>query len=437
MGAPADCPTELRMLNTVDCQTLRDMLFAMRFDTEESVFELLAVVPGGVDSTDATIHYAYCEAVWERAGRTTDPDAVFQQWELGRSNDPNDYVAELIARTPFAASALAIQCHFIVEQRWPIDWSVTANRHVPEVVLVERSDGSVTGAVMRETLCNTHVHFAGCYVEPTEVNAGIAFLRDLGPAAGLYDWVKECNIDAPSLENALSNSPESVTGHKFVLVYRENEWFWGIWSNPTRCGVLTDSLRLASVSDFHGSRASHAKRESRLGLERVRETAVTGGYATLNSALRLIRTRAVPDSRIHHDYEANSAVKSLCDWWNTVAPAGMREAAAFRVYTWRPNDRSFIAGDPEEPALQVVDTVDYKGHALFETEGEPVVMVWFLRGRRFNTYENGGTMVYCSDGEEAYDVGGDPTDVDEAYYSLVGLERLASDVELRAIANRA
>lgn len=35
MGAPADCPTELRLLNTVDCHTLRDMLFAMRFVTEE------------------------------------------------------------------------------------------------------------------------------------------------------------------------------------------------------------------------------------------------------------------------------------------------------------------------------------------------------------------------------------------------------------------
>lgn len=408
------------MFNESDCKALRDLLFAMRFATEESVFQLLAVVPGGTEFADATIHFAHTDAVWERAGCGT---------------DPVEYVRELVGRTPYAGSDFRIQPHSLHEERWPIAWNVTANRHVPEIVLLEAADGSVTGVVMRETRCTAHVKFAGRFVEPSEVRAGIASLRRLGSDGSFSTWVKECNIDAPTIDEALSNSPESAQGQKFVLVYRDSEWLWGIWNNPNKGGPLAGSFLMSSVCDFHGTRASRAKREKRLGLERVRETALTGDYRALNAALHLIHTLAVPDSSVTHDYESNPAVKSLCDWWNSIAPEGMREAGAFRVYTWHPNDRTFIAGDPEEPALQVRDSVDYSGYALFEADREPIVLVWFLRGRRFNKGENGGTMVYCADGEEAYDIGLDLHDVDEAYYSLVGLERLASSIEFLAIAN--
>ncbi|WP_321967095.1 hypothetical protein [Burkholderia cepacia] len=408
------------MFSEFDCKALRDLLFAMRFATEENIFELLAVVPGGTGFADATIHFAHTDAVWERAAC---------------SADPAEYLRELVGQTPFAGRDFRIEQHSFDEERWPIAWAVTANRHIPEIVLLEAADGSVTGVVMRETRYSTHVKFAGGYVEPSEVRAGIAHLRDLGPTSMFRDWAKERNIDASTIDEALLNSPESAHGQKFVLVYRDNEWLWGIWNNPNKGGPLAGSFHLTSVCDFHGTRASRAKREKRLGLERVRETALTGDYGSLNASLHMIHTLAVPDSGAAHDYENNPAVKLLCDWWNSIAPEGMREAGAFRVYTWHPKDRTFIAGDPEEPALQVVDSVDYSGYALFEADREPIVLVWFLRGRRFNKGENGGTMVYCADGEEAYDIGADLQDVDEAYYSLVGLERLASDVEHLAIVN--
>ncbi|MFU0436822.1 hypothetical protein ACMZ45_19515, partial [Acinetobacter baumannii] len=73
----------------------------------------------------------------------------------------------------------------------------------------------------------------------------------------------------------------------------------------------------------------------------------------------------------------------------------------------------------------------------FEEDGKPAVLVWFLRGRAFNTEESGGTQIFSANGDEAYDLAQSLDETDEAYYSLVGLEELWVSARMAEMAQEA
>jgi hypothetical protein len=301
----------------------------------------------------------------------------------------------------------------------------------PELVLRELPDGRVTGVVMREMRSSFHVNFAGEFVEPDEVERGIEVLRRLGRNDTYGTWKKESDIDAASLDEALVSSPESAAGQTFVFLYRGNEWIWGIWNNPDhpkRSSALNHltGLQLHSVADFHGIRVSTAKRAERPVLDTVRaHKTVAGPYQVLTVAIELLE-RSQLRARDKQDYEAHPAVCHLCDWWNRVAPEGSREAGFARLYVWSEATRIFNACDPEEPAVRADQVDTWTSYALFEHPGLPPVLASFFRGRRFNKEDDHGfTTIFAADGSEGSSIGLDVSEVDEAYYSLLGLESLA------------
>lgn len=408
------------MLTEIERLDLRDQLFAKRFQTghNEQIFELLAVLPGDTDGAEAVVHYSYAPPVWERSACDVDHYV---------------YVSQLIGATTYKDRAIACKHHHYLHDEWPIDWSVTAKqpaRDFPTLVLRQYADGSVKGVLMRQARSYTHVGFTADHAEPEEVEAGLKMLEALAPRQKYCGWFKDSNISAESLEAAISMTAESPGGQKFVLLYRDIEWLSGIWNNPEKASLLAGSLNLTSVADFHGTRVSKAKRATRPGLVEVRKNVVIpGSYPALRAALDLL-TDTVPWSKVMQDYETNAAVKSLCDWWNANAPKEMRFAGAFRAYRWNPSDMTFVAGDRDEPAMQANVAANLPSYALFEEVGKPTVLVWFLRGRAFNTEESGGTMIFSANGDAAYDLAQSLEETDEAYYSLVGLEELWVSVRM-------
>ena len=402
------------MLTEVERLDLRYQLFAKRFQAghKEQIFELLAVVPGEKDGAEAVVHYSFAPPVWERSACATDHHV---------------YVAQLIGSTSYKGRAIACVHHDYLCDEWPIDWNATAkhpSRDFPTLVVREYADGSVKGVLMRQARSYTYVGFRADYVEPEEVETALKMLGALAPRQKYCGWFKDSDIAAESLEAAISMTAESPGGQKFVVLYRDIEWFSGIWNNPTKDALLGGTFSLTSVADFHGTRVSRAKRASRPGLVEVRKNmAISGSYSALRAALNLL-TDTVPWSKIKQDYEANGAVKSLCDWWNANAPEEMRFAGAFRVYRWNPGDMTFVAGDPEEPAMQANVAGNLRSFAIFEEVGQHTVLVWFLRGRAFNAEESGGTVIFSANGVPAYDLAQSLEETDEAYYSLVGLEEL-------------
>jgi len=404
----------------MDLIKLRDFLFASRFQKapSESLFRYLAVEPGGVDDSVATVHFAYAPPVWDRAGYDSSPADVMA------------LLTSLIAETPYKDQPIALECHRYLGTGWPIAWEITAKAsfdNFPLLVLCEDESGKVDGLLMRDAhCCNVKERLASAYVEPEDVRDLFAELR-AAPAnvqflPGLYS---DYSFTADSIDAAIVATPETEGGQKHVLVYRNAEWLSGLWNNPAKPNAFP--MQLSSVADFFGTRVSAAKLRTRAGLDMAKgKHTIPGDYGVLEQALRLLTPH---DADNGVDYEAVPAVSALCDWWNANAPEGMRSAAFFRAYIWAPERATFIAGDPEEPALQAEILADMPAYAVFERHGRPTVALSFFRGRA--SYKEGewGTQTFYVDGAEAYDIGMDLPEVDEAYYAVVGLLRLAQELD--------
>lgn len=399
------------------CAELRDKIFASTFRTNrpgfpDRLFRFLAVEPGGVGGSDATVHFAYAPAVWERAGYGSTPNDVATLLEV------------TIDETPYKDKNLALQFHDYLRGGWPIAWGITAKEsfnNFPSLVLLEDDDGTVRGVLMRDSHSgDVNARLANAYAEPHEVEDLINELTALAPDEQFMGWYKDCNITAGSIDAAIALTPESDAGQKHVLVYREMEWLWGLWNNPTKPHAYP--MKLSSVADFHGTRVSAAKRRSRGGLDVAKEKqTIPGDYAVLDEALALL---SEDSDSAGADYEAIPAIKVLCAWWNTHAPESMRPAALFRVYVWKPHRRTFVAGDPEEPAVQACDLASIPTYAIFEREGHPTVALTFFRGRIFNKEDECGTQTFYANGEDGWQIGVDLDQVDEAYYALKGLQAI-------------
>lgn len=411
-------------MNEAQCLELRDFLFvctlpAVSSSEPEQRFRYLAVTPGGSDTADATIHFAYSRPDWERAGQAGTPE------------DAEKFLEAVLDATSYKGKRFVLVYHDHLRTGWPIAWGITAKSSLdnfPILVLREAQDGKVAGALMRDSHCSiAKIHTVGDYVEPQEADALIEKLASLAPDELFFGWYKESNISANSIDAAIAMTPESDAGQKEVLVYREMEWLSGMWNNPSKPHFYP--LVLSSVADENGFRVSKAKRDSRvgLGIARAKQT-IPGDYAALDKAIEPLTPADGSGENI--DYEALPAVKALCDWWNAHAPEGMRTAAVFRVYWWNSEGRIFIAGDPEEPALQADQLATNPSFALFERKGSPTVALTFYRGRAENTaIKEGGTQTYHANGEPAWDIGLDLDEVDEAYYSLEGLRGLKCFLE--------
>lgn len=407
-------------MNEAQCLELRNLIIECTFPANEhgyaaNRFRYVAVVPGG-DGTqdadvDATVLYHYLPAVWERAGAKEQAEA---------------FIKELVSQSQFHAKAIRLVNR---TGTWDAPWSITAvspGDDMPVLILLEKADGTVEGVLMREVgHYGSHSMLANAYPEPEQAQAVLSQLAVLEPFAPFMRWYKESNISAVSLDAACAQTPESAGGQKEVIVYRGDEWLFGIWNNPDKRATWATwpqpAMSLSSIADFHGSRVSKSKLAKRPGLDGVKGAqTVQGDCKVLEQALALAKSVDIEGVKFG-EFEAHPGVKALCDWWNTSAPEHLRSAGCFRIYAWDDAKKIFHAGDPEEPAMQADALPSGGSYSLFERDGGPVIAVQFYRGRAFNKARSGGTIVFCPNGEEAYDVGIDPARLDEAYYSAQGL----------------
>lgn len=401
-------------MNQDQCNVLRDLLFAARFESghRESVFRFLAVLPGGEGGGVATVHYAYAPPVWDRGAESRDAETVLRG---------------LISKTDFARVRIDLKFHDYLRGGWHLPWNLTAKASTddfPTLVLLELPGGAVTGVLMRDPHTGRTLEKIADAAEPEEAVDVIRRLRALPSDAKHLSWYKDSNIDAASLDEAIAATPGTEMGQKAVMLYRGFEWFEGLWSDP-KTSQYGGGLHLQSVADFYGTRVSAAKRATRTGLDVARQSQTIAGDPTiLWKALRKLPLHERPDPAA--DLESWPAVKVLCDWWNNSAPAEMRSAGLFRTYIWDETELVFIPGDPEEPVVQASQLAAGGVFALFEPEGRPAVAVEFYRGRAFNKDSGGGTQTYLVNGEEASDIGLDIDQVNEAYYSILGLQSVRS-----------
>lgn len=374
----------------------------------------LAVEPDPEGVQDAVVHYAYNEPTWERAGLDISPEV---------------YLKNLLATSAFSSSKVTFLWH--PYHAWSLPWGHTAKAdgdNFPTLVLMEHPDDRVSGVLMSDShTAHSEGQLAKVAFEPEEVSALLAQMQAEPEHTRRWGLYKVSNIEAASIEAALAASPSTVVGQKHVILYRGSEWLHGFWNDPAKMKEGEDrALNLSSIADFYGTPVSQAKKASRLGMANIRHHfTLHGDYALLDQAMAAL---ADMGGQISGDIELGHPLKIICDWWNASVPEALRPAAMFRVYVWNEESRTFVAGDPDEPAIQAANmTTEMANWALFEAAGRPPVALCFSRSRSFNTRaEYNGTQVYYADGSPGYEIGQPISEVDEAYYSQVGLNFLAS-----------
>lgn len=407
------------------CNALRDLLFAQKFQYPgkgytENQFRFVAVLPDHSGACDALVHFAYDSPVWVRAGVPSDVIDVV------------DHIRIFILGTEYSEHQIGIVNHRHLRDGWPLPWEVTAradHHNFPTIVAVERADGSVAGAVMRDPhVSNSEFRIADGYAEPAEASALIERLRSADQYTLVEGLYKDSDIDAPSILEAVSTAPKTVHGQAMVILYREDEWLKGLWNDP-EMGLETP-MTLTKVSTHLPCRVSESKRAERPALDVARDGQVMAGdYQVLMSLASQLQPASCRPEAL---FELNPCVIELCDWWNQRAPEGHRSAGFFSLYLWKGKNKVFVpchgGGEPPMTAEQIVNVPCY---SLFEQPGHPTLAAVFYRGKEFNEPCPIGTQVFFADGQLAFEIGLDPDEVDEAYNSVTGLEVLRQSLLAR------
>lgn len=416
-------------MNQEQCNSLRDAIFSQTLQPKSNerpqhLFRYVVVTPGGYqDGVMATVSYAFNPSLWIRSGL----DFSFES--------SAERIAKIIIDAGYQMDGIELVFVDHLRHGWSEPWSLTAkdpSDNFPALILLENAvDKSVNGVLMRSGgMADLSRSIGNSSAEPLEAAGFIEQLRNLDIDGICFrSLYKESNIEAQSLGAAITSTPETLGGQKYVYLYRDNEWLFGIWNNPSKPKSFPFSLN--SIADIHGTRASDAKRQSRQDLDIVRKNiTLAGNYDELLSAI------AMSESSNSDDLEQSPGVRWLCDWWNRSAPENMRFAGCFRIYIWDESNKIFLATDPDEPACSPGVMASEPCYALFEESGQPSVQITFYKGRSCNTHEGGISWTYYANGEKGLSLGCDLNDVDEAYYSDQGLKSLVDLVDFgRAFAS--
>lgn len=395
-------------LNLLECLELRDILFAAKLNNEykESVFRYLAVIPAELEGGAPTLHFAFVPAAWHRARMDTSSSL--------------DVVRTLLEMTPYRERQVQVQQVDYLRGGWALPWDLTAkdaSNDFPTLVIKELADSSATGVLMSDSnTCGTGVTLADRYAEPLEAEEIVGILRALNPGMRYGGWWKVANIDASSVKSAMELAKaRSPSEQQVVQLYRDNEWFTGLSSNS--------SMRMTSIADFHGTRISAAKKLKRSDLSVARKAqTLQGDYPALQAAVSVSMGESMDD--FADDYESAPSTRLLCAWWNQVAPVSHKSAATFRVYVWSSASSIFKPADSEEPAITAENLARSNSYCLFDSPEGLTFAITFMRGKEFNNFENGYTDVYFTNGDHACSIGQALSEVDEAYYAHIGLQRL-------------
>lgn len=369
------------------------------------------------------------------------PDG-FGQYNFDKDDNP---VIHIATDVKYSMAEKIIQCvcielgfeksQFLVSftslnYRWRAPWSLTARTNfyeTPLLLAVEQADGSVEGALFYDPIqSRIDVHVASTFPEPEDAVALINLAQQLGKDWCFRGCYKIQDISALSLDAAAAASPKSDSDQLHLLLYRNQEWLGGIWSG-IGCS-LGPSVSTWSIAAFHGLPSSNAVMDQRPSCEVAKASQVLAGDASvLKRALSALSEPHPPGV----SFEACSANRILCDWWNANAPENERHAGFFKVYFWDEASRMFHAGDVEEPAYEA--TCFGNSSAYFEPCDDilPPTIIQFFRPQQLNPDgEDSWVCFKFADGTGAHEVGFTHRQaveygLDEAVRGISGLQKLA------------
>ena len=407
------------MQNQQELNEIRDALFGLRLpgQTSQRKFRFLAVT--SETDTEIQVHFSYSPSAWSRAGLQLDPVAALKEAFL--KIDTRGANVEFIE-------------HDVTKEGWPVPWGLTAKStldNLPYVLLYENDDGSVYGTLMRDPhISDAVVHIANKFAEPHEAKALVDQIRTIDKDAEFFSLYVDKNINASALEEVLDVLPQESGAGTYMLVYRKDEWFFAI-VNKQDVEKRGAYIRLNSVADVHGTKLSKTRAEKLGSLELfLSKTPLRGDYQVLLDAVSVME----PYINIPMGYcESRPSVKNITNWYGAINPSRLK-ADLFRVYIWDEENNLFAPADPEEPLITVAQMATppiVTCSAVFQKEGLPTIALVFYKGREHNKTSNGVTQTFFANGEPAWEIGLENEAVDEAYYSLMGIHKIADAINMK------
>ncbi|MBQ69732.1 hypothetical protein CL689_06725 [Candidatus Saccharibacteria bacterium] len=405
------------MLDQKELNAIRDKIFDSRLPgpLSQRKFRFLAITSGHEGVIE--VHFAYSPSAWNRAGVTLDP--------VG-------HLKSAFADIPMRGTHVEYVEHDVTKEGWPIAWGLTAKSaldNLPYALLYENDDGSICGTLMRDPhISDAVVHIANKFAEPHEAKALVDQVRTMEKDAEFFSLYVDRNINASALEEVLNVLPQESGVSTYMLVYRKDEWFFAI-VNKQDVEKRGAYIRLNSVADVHGTKLSKNRAEKLGSLETfLGKTPLRGDYQVLLDAVSVME----PYIDIPMGYcESRPSVKNITNWYGAINPFRLK-ADLFRVYIWDEENHLFAPADPEEPLITVAQMSTppiVTCSAVFQKEGMPTVALVFYKGREHNKTTNGVTQTFFANGEPAWEIGLENEAVDEAYYSLMGIHKVAEAIK--------
>lgn len=288
---------------------------------------------------------------------------------------------------------------------------------MPTAVLFKRENGEVIGFWGNDPhIGSIEDNFIYSVVEPEEV-LGAIVLPTYSDA--LFGLLSPLPLKASSLEKALELMPVSKAYQRMVYLYieKENDWEHGIWNSPEKDHWKAFSS--TSLSELYGSPVSKKKLQKKEGLDKI-DFKYEVPFSVLKEAYSL---RGGLHAKTNYDlnYEEHPSLKTVCNYWNDIAPEEWACARTFRLYVWKEKAKSFLSCDPEEPAFTVSNIRDISPKAISKDENGNTVVLVFLKG--IEDYSEDGAISYYVDGGLGYDAGIDmrKQGADESCFSYTSL----------------
>lgn len=211
------------------------------------------------------------------------------------------------------------------------------------------------------------------------------------------------------LENAIRKSEtiDSNTLHQFPDLHRVIErWI----------------VRSQNIFYSHFDQEEKKKELPRLSQNYIQDQAtLKGDWALLQKA---IHEKVGPSGFHQKNHENLPSIKVLCEWWNLNAPLASQHAQCFYVGTVNPEEETVsLLGYEDCPPWSLEDWAEEE-YAWFKKEGCPTIVVLFLRGQQYNRRIDHSVHIYKADGNLLWEVGCELHEVDESYYSMLGVQEL-------------
>lgn len=371
------------------------------------VFRFAAVLPTQSTTASADIHVAIVPNLWDRH--------ELPEYRL------EDKVREAAQAAGLGDKAFDIHQH--EWKKWPIAWKDTLlgdSNAFPTLVLIKEEQGDYNGVLMAKTMVGDTEERLKKARSAKRARSLVEELKGLNRFDNHHGWFKQADFEAANLQDLISKVPKSQTGQFYAWIFEDDHWKMGLYH-------LSDGENLRLYSETKPASHKPLKGAELLGLLRSNQT-VKGDWTALKAAIQdSALDQPYYDDFETEDFESRGGVKSLCSWWNKLAPEGADQAGCFRFYVWAPKTRTFEPIGGEEPELTEDSLKEYTSHndyTLFEQPGKPTVLAHFLRGRKYNQYINGMTEVYQANGTLFWEVGAPPHEINEAQVSAMGLAEL-------------